>query len=218
MHVVHPEAVRLLLPDWMCPAVRVPDIPGILTQRLRVVTERIPRRAPSAAGVFPLRLGRKPVLLPLLPTQPVAERRRIKPAHVQHRMVIGLVVARQAPGKLRILAPPVRCRVPTQTAFSVLLGVGLVASRFDEPAERPRQRRNSVRQFSSAGLCAQRRTPILAEFLKPRCSRSFPYQCLPEYRYDGRLTRSGSAADLNLFGKPRPASAGGRHGPEAAHG
>src|SRR5690349_8827690 len=57
----------------------------------------IARRRAGAAGVFPLGFSRQAIAFAFALTQPIAERDGVVPAHVEHRMVVGLRKANVAP-------------------------------------------------------------------------------------------------------------------------
>src|SRR5262249_11037337 len=93
LHVVKTEGVRSLLAARVGPTLGIPLEPGELAQARLVVAEAETLRAPRAAGILPLRLGRQAVALapqlPLLPlVQPVAEGDGLLPGDAVHRQVV----------------------------------------------------------------------------------------------------------------------------------
>src|SRR5208337_57106 len=76
---------------------RILDVPD-LGQGLRVVAVEIPRSRAGTASIFPLGLSGKTVGLALLPAQPLGEGHGVVPAHVDHRVKIGLLETGLTPG------------------------------------------------------------------------------------------------------------------------
>ena len=105
-------------------------------QSLWFVAKAIASRRAGAAGVFPLRLGRQPVSESFLPRQPIAKGQCVVPAHVDDRVVVGLLEAGEAPRELRLLGKLSRVFArPAGAAEPVLLGVGSIRRRRDELGE-----------------------------------------------------------------------------------
>src|SRR5262249_55173859 len=89
------------------------------------------------AGILPFRLRRQPVGPRALLTlrQPLAERHRLVPAHVDHRVVVRLRESRVLPGVAPVLDELALGLVPAIAALAVPLGLRAMSLLVDEPAE-----------------------------------------------------------------------------------
>ena len=90
VHIEQAPCVRFLLTHRMRLISGVPIVPSVAVQLGLAVTEIIARRAPRAASVLPLGLGRQAVFLSFFAIKPLAEGRGVVPVHTYHRVVVGL--------------------------------------------------------------------------------------------------------------------------------
>ena len=113
IHVTQAPRIRLLLAHRMRRLVRVLVIPGVLAQAQLAVAKIVPARASRSARVFPLRLGRQPVVAlrhATLLGKPLQKRLAILPADRLHRVLrpldrAGVVAHHLLPLLLRNLVP-----------------------------------------------------------------------------------------------------------------
>src|SRR5205814_104314 len=104
-------------------------------QRFWIIAAEVFRGCPGPARVFPLGFAGQAVRLALRPAQPFTERHRVVPAHIYHRVLVGLLESRIEPGVLRVLLELAFLLVPAVAPFAVLLGFSPVTCLVDEPAE-----------------------------------------------------------------------------------
>ena len=98
-----------------------------LGKRLGIVAAGVAGCGPGAASIFPLGLRWQPVGLAILLTEPLAERHRVVPAHVDHGVLVGLLETRVSPREIPAEAELLLVgSQPIVPGFSSFLRLGLV--------------------------------------------------------------------------------------------